>query len=149
MKIDYGDIWFYHALNHYVVVPVNECLNKSNEAVMGKGVAYQAKKAYPMLPKELGERMIKYGSRVFLFMEYRIITFPTKADFDKDATLDIILRSAIQLSIMMDSVGVKKVYIPTVGCGAGNLKWADVKKVISPIFSDDRYIVLKYLPMTK
>ena len=59
------------------------------------------------------------------------------------ADVDIIKRSAEQLVKMADTYGWKKVLIPRVGCGAGELSWADVKPVLNEVL-DDRFVAVTF-----
>lgn len=143
MKVEYTDIWVKHFAGDFIVVPVNECVKKNGSAVMGRGLAWQSVRIYPSLPYELGKRITRYGSRVFAFLNYRIVTFPTKHNWWEKADINLIRTSAIQLSFLMDTLGLERIYIPMVGCGNGKLKWSEVKREIGPMFYDDRYIIAK------
>ncbi len=57
------------------------------------------------------------------------------------AELEIIAESAKQLVALANKHGWKKVLIPRVGCGAGELSWTNVKKVIDKILDDRFYAV--------
>src|SRR5579884_4056158 len=145
MKVEYTDIWVKHFAGDFVVIPVNEVVKKDGSAVMGKGLALQALCRYPRLPYDLGYRIKEYGSRVFVFLDYRLITFPTKHHWSEKADIDLIRTSAIQLTMLVDAMGLDRIYIPMVGCGEGKLKWSEVRKVVKPIFYDDRYIIVKQI----
>lgn len=145
MKVEYTDIWVKRFAGNFVVIPVNEFVKKDGSAVMGKGLALQASHMYPKLPFDLGERIKKYGSRVFVFLDYGIVTFPTKHHWSEKADIGLIRTSAIQLTVLVDAMGLSRIYIPMVGCGNGKLKWSEVRKVVKPIFYDDRYIIVKQI----
>lgn len=168
MKEIKGDIWSFHKDNNWVVIPTNGNVTKLTEAVMGKGLALQAKKKFPELPRELGEKLAYYGNTVNIFPKYRLITVPTKQDFKEDSTLDLLTKSLNELKICLDFLfmenfsstiaeclfdkngdviieQVKKVnavYIPQLGCGAGHLNWKDVKKLITKTLKDDRIVLV-------
>ena len=55
----------------------------------------------------------------------------------------IIMRSAQQLVRYADSQGFKSIVIPRPGCGAGELKWADVKEILENIL-DYRFSVITF-----
>jgi len=59
------------------------------------------------------------------------------------ADIEIIKRSAEQLVVLADKHGWKKVLIPRVGTGAGELDWKDVKPILDEIL-DDRFIAITY-----
>jgi hypothetical protein len=57
------------------------------------------------------------------------------------AEISIIRRSAEQLVEMANIYGWKKVLIPRVGCGAGELQWSKVKYILDGILDDRFYAV--------
>jgi len=59
------------------------------------------------------------------------------------ADLDIIVKSAKELVKLTDDEGYKSVVLPRPGCGAGELKWEDVKPHLEEIF-DDRFFIITY-----
>jgi len=81
MKQVKGNIWDFHRVGYWVIIPTNGNIKKNGEAVMGKGLALEAKKKFPRLPKQLAERLESYGDSVHIFAEYRIVTFPTKKNW--------------------------------------------------------------------
>jgi hypothetical protein len=138
MRESIGDLWGFHDDGHYIVVPTNGSLNKKGYAVMGKGVALEAKKRFPTLPKELGECISIWGNVVYIFHAHRLITFPTKTDWQAGASLTLIERSARQLAslVLPDAV-----YMPRVGCGEGGLTWDAVKPILQG-WLDDRVVIV-------
>ena len=62
----------------------------------------------------------------------------------------IIERSAHQLVSLVERHGFQRIVLPRPGCGAGELQWEEVKKILSPIL-DDRFSVITYnsKPRTK
>ena len=83
MKEVIGDIWDYHDQGHWIVITTNGIVKSNGEAVMGKGIALQAKQRYPDLPKELGQSITFCGNTVRVlgrppFSGYRLVSFPTK-----------------------------------------------------------------------
>lgn len=64
------------------------------------------------------------------------------------ASLELIKRSAQQLAHIVQGFNLyenrlMRVVMPRPGCGAGELDWTVVKKVLAPIF-DDQYIIYTY-----
>jgi hypothetical protein len=59
------------------------------------------------------------------------------------ADLKIIKKSCKELVALTDKHGWKKVLLPRPGCGAGELQWAEVKKVIEK-YLDNRFVSVTY-----
>lgn len=133
-----GDIWDYHRQGKWVVITTNGVINRQGANPLGRGVALQAKKRFPELPYELGERIKSSGSRVHVFPEYRIITFPVKYHWRDSANLELIERSAAQLR----GLGIAPVYLVRPGCGAGERDWSEVKPRLE-CYLDDTFTVVQ------
>jgi O-acetyl-ADP-ribose deacetylase (regulator of RNase III) len=141
-----GNIWESGA--DAICVTTNSVVKSNGEAVMGKGIALQAAQYYPMLPVYVGNCLKTFGNKVFMFPltsdvvtgEPFIVTFPTKLDWRAPSLIGLIAKSAEELVVLADQHGWNRVALTRVGCGNGNLKWADVKPVIEKYF-DDRFEV--------
>jgi hypothetical protein len=122
---------------------------------MGRGVAKQAlERVDHNLDRRLGKLLKQYGNRIFQVAP-RVLTFPVKPDIGfykgtnvvphmrgkfKDseivpgwamlAHVDIIKVSMIELDELHGRGFVGPVWMPKPGCGAGGLRWADVKPAI-------------------
>jgi hypothetical protein len=138
MKMIQGNIWDYK-LDGYVVVPTNGIITKAGEAVMGRGLAWQAKKMFPALPKKLARHLLTSGNVPGYFHEYSIITFPVKHHWKEAADLKLIKRSAQLLDRAIDPRTLEEpsaygidlpVYMPKVGCGNGQLEWEQVRPIL-------------------
>lgn len=150
-----------------IVIPTNGVVRTERfvrgRAVMGKGVALLAVQHWSGLDLALGTALSN-GNNVHLlthvvegYTEVRhvgwaqktpshIVSFPTKHSWRRPADLELIRRSAVQLKELTTTQGWKQVALPAVGCGAGELKWDDVRAVIAPILDDDRFVVLLQEP---
>lgn len=129
-----GNIWEYHNKGYLTVIPTNGALKNNGENVMGKGLALQAKQRFPDLPLKLGTAIKYNGNNVYLFPEYRTISFPVKHHWSEKADLRLINTSALQLLDVLEMIVASvpiKVALPKVGCGAGNLNWEEVKPILS------------------
>lgn len=151
MKEVQGDIWDYHAKGAWVVITTNGTVKRNGEAVMGKGVALEAKKRFPLLPLFLGSEMRLHGLRVEPFPEYRLVCLPVKYNWWIPADYELIERSAHELMDMLnvDEDGPELIHPPVYmvrpGCGAGGLAWlgtAGVRAAIGPIL-DNRFVVVE------
>lgn len=163
----YGNIWDHIDDYDGLVITTNGYVKKNNEAVLGRGIALEAVKRYPWLPRSLGVHLITSGNHVGEFdvtpnfvrnseFNFSLYTFPVKPKIGPNgemgwqakADINLIKRSAIQLVNMIDLYRYQKGYkvlMPRPGCGNGRLKWEDVKPVIEP-YLDDRFTVMERLP---
>lgn len=58
MKEVTGNIWDYHEKGYWIVITTNGTVKANGEAVMGRGVALQAKRKYQGLPWRLGQEIL-------------------------------------------------------------------------------------------
>lgn len=138
-----GDFWELYdkrSFDQAFVIPTNGSRNASGNAVMGRGLALDARRRYPQLPYELGKRLSK-ENRVYHFPDWQLFTFPVKHTWFENADLHLIGRSCQQLNLQLLLGNFKDVYIPRVGCGNGKLKWEHVKPVLDK-YLDERYIIV-------
>ena len=136
-----GNLWEEVADVH--VITTNGIIKKNGEAVMGAGIALQAKNLYPILPKKLAKRLTSDGNRVFVFHEVdRIIsTLPTKHDWKDKSDINLIRRSIGELAGLADRNRWNKVVLPRPGCSNGQLSWLEVRPILVDLL-DDRFFVI-------
>lgn len=143
MKTATGNIWYTSA--EALVIPTNGDVNRHGEAVMGRGLALQAARRYPLLPKVLAMLMREHGNHVFDLYRPRhqplIVSFPVKHHWHHMAQLDLIERSTIELVQMADHHEYRQVALPRVGCGNGALNWNEVKPILEH-YLDDRFVLV-------
>jgi len=136
--------WLCITTNGIVKNSGNSYLN--GEAVMGAGIAKQAKERYPDLPLKLGKKIKEKGNVVSCLGKRDgkwIISFPTKNDWKDKSSIELIKQSASQLKNYFDKQEVKPVVIiPRPGCANGGLNWEDVKKEIENILVDDNFLII-------
>ena len=135
-----GDIWQTEA--DVRAITTNAVVKESGHAVMGKGIALQARKRYPGVDKKLGQLLQNKGNHVHL-LALDLVSFPVKEDWRAPAKLDLIRRSAEELVALADTHGWEKVILPRPGCGAGQLTWSDVQPIIAPVL-DDRFWIINF-----
>lgn len=165
-KIDPIDIWTIHKEDPlaYICIPTNLTIRNGNN-VMGAGLALQAnvKFAECKLPEVYG-RILQVESKewkqikgVVIFDTLRIITFPTKWNYyDETADLTLIQNSAISLHKAVSQREATKedwgmqhprnrhhIYIPSVGCGLGRLKFDDVASILDDVLFTPRYVLIR------
>jgi len=142
-----GDLWDYHSKKkgHYVVVPTNTTTNKRGHAVMGRGIAAQASKKFPKLARQYGKRLRKDKTvnGFCVFKKLRLIMFPIKRHYKDDANLALIENSLknLKLTLLFDK-SIKKVFLPMVGCGFGNLLYEQVLPLLLTDIFDNMTIVI-------
>lgn len=167
MNEERGNLWEYSA--QAIVITTNGFVKKDGRCVMGKGCAKEALRRYPDIDKVLGNYIRAYGNKVgVLNVDPVIMSFPVKpvsVVFDGTnaathmknkfnvgdvmpgwaaiADIELIEESAKQLKRATDILHFKSVVMPRPGCGAGELKWRRVKKVLNRIL-DDRFTCITY-----
>lgn len=133
-----GDLWTHPA--EFRCITTNGVVTSQGYLVMGAGVALQAKKRFPNLPKKLGSWVKQYGNRAFLCRDEGLLTFPTKNDWRHESTLSLISQSASQVLAIVNKYGLKSIVMTRPGCGNGRLEWEEVKPTLQ--FLDDRFTVI-------
>lgn len=141
------DIFYLPKTTEAVCITTNGITDRNGNAVMGKGIALQAKNLFHC-EAMLGSYLKQYGNRCFNLGKYKrdneiftLFSFPTKHHWKEDSDVTLICKSAEQLVEMCNKFNITKCYLPPVGCGAGNLKWNNVEPWLSVIL-DDRFIVV-------
>lgn len=142
MQIKYKHLWTLHR-DDWVAITTNGDVNRFDRAVMGRGVAYQARNIFPDIDRRLAVYLNKYGNRVFVMEDIRIITFPVKDHWHEPATLGRIAESCHQLTMVLDKGNIPTLYLPKPGCGNGRLKWKDVEPILDELL-DERVVVVDY-----
>lgn len=143
MREAYGDLWAFHDRGFWIGVTTNGDVRKDGAAVMGRGVALQAKQKFPGIEYEVGARIRKLGNHVQPLVKYRIMTFPVKHHWFSLADLGLINRSCGELMSRIHNRNIRRIYLPRPGCGNGKLDWHDVRDAIFDLL-DDRVIVITH-----
>jgi hypothetical protein len=144
-----GNLWKFHEQGFPVVITTNCEVNGKDEAIMGKGVALEAKHRFPDLPRMLGTHIQKFYSDVKYFLDFNLFAFPTKYNWREKANYDLISESAVGLAgavnhlLAQDNFDdkFKKIYMVPPGCGYGHLDWKVVKYILAH-YLNDRFIVV-------
>ena len=134
-----GDFWTVSA--DLRCITTNGALGTNYRAVMGKGIALEARMRYHDIEAILGSLIKKYGNHVF-HLGYNLISFPTKYHWKQDSDVVLIKRSAQELVILLRDNPAKRILLTRPGCGNGNLQWEAVKPVIQEILTDDKFIIV-------
>ena len=130
-----------------VCVTTNWDIRFDGKAVMGRGIALQAKNLCPGIDLKLASYLKEYGNRPFNLGLYnikgkaiRIFSYPTKYSWKSPSDMTLICKSAELLVPMADKFKPNNILLPPVGCGNGKLQWKDVRNWLSLIL-DDRFKV--------
>ena len=145
MKEITGNIWDYHEKGHWIVITTNGTVKANGEAVMGRGVALQAKQKYPGLPYDLGQEISKIGNVLHHWGQEGLLFLPVKHNWWERANISLIEKSIQQLKDFFDNTiedYSPPVYMVRPGCGNGGLDWEDVKPILEK-YLDDRFIVVE------
>lgn len=105
--------------------------------VMGAGLAYQFKMAFPGMNKEYEKAcengLVDIGVCNYWFNKETkkyICNFPTKFHYSQPSKLSYIEDGMECLWRFVKMFGIKSVAIPKLGCGLGGLNWFEVKEAI-------------------
>lgn len=113
-----------------LVNPVN------TEGVMGAGLALAFRDKFPGLFQEYREAcqadvFSKHGLFVFdVDVSRKILCLPTKRQWRHPSRLEWIEEGLWRLANDYERYGITSLAIPEVGCGRGQLSWADVRPLI-------------------
>lgn len=124
---------------HYVN-PVN-CVG-----VMGKGLALEYKKRYPIMYKEykaLCDDKLLYPGRLHIWNNL-IINFPTKIHWKDKSRYEWIESGLITLRNYISSLDNYNIGMPALGCGNGGLDFDLMKELIVNILSDCKSSITIY-----
>lgn len=148
MKEAYGDFWDQPAEVH--VITTNGDTRSDGCAIMGRGIAREAKRHFRMISKDLGGKLLESGNHVYYlgeypsmlrqFKSYNMFSFPVKHHWYERADIDLIVQSTAEL--VLKTSGMKSIVMVRPGCGNGNLDWAGVKSRIKPML-DDRFTIIE------
>ena len=157
MLVEAGDLWTKHQEGHSIVIPVNQERKSNGEAIMGAGLAFEAKLMFPRLPQQLGQHLVasqnwRPGFCVY-YPDYRLFCLSTKVTWREQAKIETIRRSCELLHSLCARYrpigGITPVttlngpvYLPKLGCGCGRLKWSEVQPTMAQQLPTDSYVVL-------
>ncbi len=107
--------------------------------VMGRGIALQFKKAYPINFKEYAaacKREEVQPGQMFTIQVSRltdpkyIVNFPTKRHWKGKSRIEDIEAGLQSLVLEIERLGIQSIAVPPLGCGLGGLDWQEVKPLI-------------------
>ena len=153
MKYIEGNIWDCDA--DAIVITTNGIVKGNGSLVMGRGLALQATQMIPGIDYQLGQLVSTSGNHVYEITSYvaTIFSFPTKHNWRSPSDPLLIARSAKELKDLVDSpdhAHLKKIVMPRVGCGLGQLSWPMVvEPLLQRIGLDDRFHIITPPPKPK
>lgn len=116
--------------------PAQTLVNAVNcVGVMGKGIALEFKRRYPMMYADYTQRCSAVAVRLgepYLFVGERppwILNFPTKGHWRSASRMEDIVAGLVYLERHYQAWGITSLAIPALGCGLGQLEW----RVVGPI----------------
>lgn len=140
--------------------PAQTLVNTVNTVgVMGKGIAKEFKARYPRMYTEYrglcDRRMLKVGQLHLWRSDTRwVLNFPTKTTWKLPSKIEYIEAGLVKFCHSYKSLGISSASFPPLGCGNGNLDWADVKPLMEkhlsrvdiPIYIHDVQVRADFVP---
>lgn len=124
----------------WICITTNGLLNKNGSAIMGAGLALQAKDKVKGCEIVLGKKIETDGNHVYQFGQLAggkiLVSFPTKNNWRNKSCLKLIEQSCQELSHLWDNevrlnpLKIPKVCLSKVGCLNGGL---DYEKQVRPL----------------
>lgn len=118
---------------YWVVIPTNTMVTSHNKAVMGAGLARQARDRFPGLDEHYGA-MLLAGQRFVEVTEHRLLLVPTKTDWRQPSTIELVEAAVADLlNWHHKATHSDLVAVPKLGCGHGGLTWTDVHQTLQKL----------------
>jgi hypothetical protein len=149
-----GNLWDLVGPRDGLVITTNGDVNKDGRAVMGRGIALEARAKFKGIDRMLAAQIARYGNHVWSLarsqaVDYTLFFFPVKHHWYDEADPELIIRSAYEIVDLVERERrmvpneMETVWMPRPGCGNGRLDWADVKPMLEPIL-DDRFVAVTH-----
>lgn len=143
--------------------PAQTLVNTVNTVgVMGKGTAKEFKARYPDMYSEYrrlcDQRRLRTGTlHVWRGSKPWILNFPTKTTWRQPSELEYLDEGLRKFRLRHEEMGITSVSFPPLGCGNGNLAWADVRPLMErylrtlpiPVYIHDRQVGPDFVPEHK
>ena len=120
--------------------------------VMGKGIALSFKNRYPEMFQEYATRCKRKEVALGKPYSYRlkngriILNFPTKHHWKEDSRIEEIEKGLRYLVSHAKDWNIQSIALPPLGCGNGNLNWAEVFPLMRKYLSQLEIPVEIYIP---
>lgn len=135
-----ADLFELHDAGWTIAVTTSGLTRRNGQAHLGAGCASECGRRFPWFGERLGALLREHGMRTMHVGE-RLVAFPVEATPFEVPDLELIERSARELSALATAEGWNKVALPRPGCGHGGLVWGDVMPKLAPVL-DDRFLVV-------
>jgi len=141
LKFVNGDIFSSKA--QIITNPIN-CVG-----VMGAGLALEFKTHYPEMYKDYVKKCEKKEVKIGVpYLWNNILNFPTKHHYRNSSKLKDIELGIQYLVDNYQTLGIKSIAMPALGCGLGGLKFEKVKPIFEQYFSNLQDLEVEiYLPI--
>lgn len=140
----------------WICITTNGQIKKDGKAVMGAGIAKDARDRYKGVDEILAQKLKARGNRVSYLRDLpefgpkgRLLSFPTKQKWKEASSLELIKESAKELSAQFarakahySSRTKLVVILPRPGCNNGKLNWENVKEILEPILDTDEFLII-------
>jgi O-acetyl-ADP-ribose deacetylase (regulator of RNase III) len=116
--------------------PAQTLVNTVNTVgVMGKGIAKEFKSRYPAMYREYralcDQGRLDVGNLHLWRNEKRwVLNFPTKTTWKLPSKMEYVERGLQKFVEMYARLGITSASFPPLGCGNGNLQWAEVRPLM-------------------
>lgn len=133
-----------------VCITTNGQIKKDGTAVMGRGIAKEAKERFTGLARYLGMSISLFGNHSFnlgfcrdnhTWHRIQLYSIPTKHHWKDKSDLTLIRESLTELVAHCNFDGITTCYLPCPGCSNGGLDWETQVKPICEELLDDRFII--------
>lgn len=135
--------------------PAQTLVNTVNTVgAMGKGIALQFKQYFPEMFAEYHQLCVEgtldVGTlHIFQTSHKKILNFPTKKDWRRPSKLEYIEAGLETFVRIYQDAGIQSVAFPPLGCGNGELNYADVRPLMEAYLRPLPIPVYFYPPLQK
>lgn len=142
---EFGNLWDYYEHGWNIVIPTNIGWKKDGCNVMGAGLAKEAAKRFPDLPKIYGKycKMAREDTTTIYYPKMRLILLPTKpldeqpwTSWQGPSSVDLIKRSVKELRVIITTQLKFRVALSYPGCGNGGLRPKQVIPILNKYLVD-------------
>lgn len=134
MILEKGNMWDVYEDTDLFCITTNSFVKGNGELVMGRGIALEALKRFPELPRKLGYEILKLPHKVPTKVKYHFIWYPplhiaafqVKYHYRDKAKIELIKKSCEKLKIFARQRPTWRIDLNFPGIGYGGLDKADV-----------------------
>lgn len=150
MNLKKGNMWNEFEDSDLFLITANSTIKHNGELVMGRGIALEVKKRFPMFPKQVGKEISlrKRFSPIYGITEAvpgvpsQLRCFQVKYHWREKANIELIKYSTRLLSLVLKGGYYTNVHLNYPGIGNGNLSKREVEPVLEKYLSDINEITI-------